>query len=88
MLNNGYDTSTSKSRLSNGIRVSEYEVDLEFHLRKDTCKELLQKLTYSNRDKTVKRPKKHNIPINGDVYNGTANLEQVVRLYVKFHSKE
>jgi hypothetical protein len=84
LLNNGYDESTSKSRLSNCIRVFEYEGDLESHFRKDGCNELLQKLAYSNQDKISSRPPKHNIPINGDVYNGTATLKQAVRLYIKF----
>jgi hypothetical protein len=84
LLNSGYDVSTSKSRLSNCIRVSEHEGDLEFHFRKDRCNELLQKLVYTNQDKMLNSPPKHNIPINGDVYNGTATLKQALKLYIKF----
>jgi hypothetical protein len=37
-----------------------------------------------NRDKMFNMPPRHKIPINGDVYNGTATLKQAVKLYVKF----
>lgn len=84
LLNNGYGASTSKTRLSNCIRVSEYEGDLDSHFRRDRCKGLLQKLVYSNQDKMLNISPKHNIPINGDIYNGTATLKQAVRLYINF----
>lgn len=84
MIINDYDTSTSRARTSNCVRISEFEGDLDLHFERDSCRGIINKLTYTKKDKDEKRPPKHSIAINGDVYNGTATLKQAVKLYVDF----
>lgn len=86
MKSNGYDESTIRSRISNCQRVSEYEGDLDVHYEKDECKSLLKRLKYSTNDKREGISPRHSIPINGDIYNGTATLRQAVNLYIKFRN--
>ena len=80
----GYGHSTADSRVNNVLRVCRYETDLDVLYERDRCRELLEKLTYSELDRIWKKSPKHNIPIAGDIYNGTATLKQAVKLYVEF----
>ena len=79
-----YGHSTADSRVSNVLRVCRYETDLDILYERDKCRDLLEKLTYSELDRIWKKSPKHNIPITGDIYNGTATLKQAVKLYIEF----
>lgn len=79
-----YGYSTADSRVSNVLRVCRYENDLDILYERDRCRDLLEKLTYSELDRIWKKAPKHKIPITGDIYNGTATLKQAVKLYVEF----
>lgn len=79
-----YTGRTANSRLSNCLRVEEYEGSLDDHFVKDKGSSLLQKLTYSKNDQHNNRKPSHKIPIAGNIYNGTATLKQAVSLYFKY----
>lgn len=76
--------STAMSRLSNCKRVEQYEGDLDTHFAQDQLSMLLNKLTYSKEDDRQKLPPYHSIPINGDIYNGTATLHSAITLYQEY----
>ena len=80
----GYNNGTINSRVSNCIRVCDAEGDLDEHYFDDKCNSLLKKLTYTVANQRNGDKAKHSIPINGDIFNGTATLKQAVNLYVKF----
>jgi hypothetical protein len=84
LLNNGYDSSTSKARQNNCRRVCIFEGDLDIQFETDKCSELLERLNYSTNDQVHNRKAKHKIPINGNIRTGTATLKQAVILYIKF----
>jgi hypothetical protein len=88
LLNNNYDSSTSKSRKNNCLRVCAYEGDLDNHFEFDQCSGLLEKLTYSTNDQLNNRKTKHKIPIKGNIRTGSATLKQAVILYIKFKRDE
>lgn len=79
-----YDAGTTKSRITNCRKVCKFEGDLDEHFNHDKCGQLLQRLNYTTEDQRNKRPKRHNIPINGDIRNGSATLKQAVTLYIEF----
>jgi hypothetical protein len=83
-LCDNYSGSTANSRLSNCLRVEEYEGDLDAHFANDKGWSLLQKLTYSRNDQHNNRRPNHKIPIAGNIYNGTATLKQAASLYFKY----
>ena len=64
------------SRISNCRRVEHYEGDLDAHYDADGLASLMDRLN--------SRGPKHRIPINGDIYNGTATLKSAVGLYRDF----
>jgi len=80
----GMKESTALSRNSNCKRVERYEDSLKEHYQKDRCKQLLRRLEYSMDDQVHGRPASHNIPIEGNVFNGTATLKQAVNLYIEY----
>lgn len=81
-----YNESTAHSRVSNCNRIEEYAGNLDEHYRKDQGASLISKLTYSSDDQRAQRPARHNIPIDGNIYNGTATLKQAAKLYFDFKS--
>lgn len=83
-----YSGGTPNSRLSNCLRVEQYEGNLDDHFIKDRGFSLLQKLSYSKNDEHNNRNANHKIPIAGNTYNGTATLKQAVNLYFKFKTGE
>lgn len=80
----GYNSGTINSRISNCIRICNAEGDLDEHYCADKCKSLLKKLTYTVANQRNGDKAKHRIPIKGNVLNGTATLKQAVTLYVEF----
>ena len=87
-LKEKYSKRTIQSRLSNCRRVEEFEGNLDSHFTKDKGISLGERLVYSADDKRYNRKARHAIPIDGDIYNGTATLKQAVKLYFKFKDGE
>jgi len=79
-----YGTGTVNSRVSNCKTVEGCEGDLDKHFEEDRLRGLVGKLSYSKADERHNRPARHQIPINGNVYNGTATLRSAVSLYKQF----
>ena len=86
LIKNKYDERTISSRLSNCRRIEEYEGNLDEHFNKDSGVTLLKRLKYSSQDQAHGVPQRHNIPINGNIYNGTATFRSAANLYFKFRS--
>lgn len=84
LVSQGYDHGTINSRISNCQRVDSHEGDLDVFYEADRCAALIDRLTYSTSDARVDRPPRHNIPMTGNIRNGTATLKQSVKLYVRF----
>ena len=84
----GVNERTAVSRLSNCRRVEAHEGDLDKQWEADELVGLVDRVTYSREDERVRRRPRHSIPIDGNVYNGTATLKQAVVLYREFRSSE
>ena len=82
----GQQPETVGSRAGNCKRVEAFEGDLDTHWDADGLDGLIGRLTYSRDDERNRRPPKHKVPIDGDIYNGTATLKNAVRLYREFRS--
>ncbi len=80
----GTPLNTIQNRISNCRNVEKHEGDLDQHFIKDYGLSLLQKLSYSKSDEQNNSPAEHKIPINGNMYNGSATLKQAVNLYMSF----
>lgn len=79
---------TIGSRISNCRTVERHEGDLDSQFDHDQLKELTRRLTYSSRDQVANKPPQHTIPIQGNVYTGTATLRSAVSLYKQFREQE
>lgn len=86
LINNEYDKKTISSRLSNCRRIEEFERNLDEHFANDSGVTLIHRLEYSSQDQRNGTQAKHNIPINGNIYNGTATFRSAANLYFKFRS--
>ena len=75
----GLSTRTVSSRISNCRRVEDYEGDLDGHYHADGLVGLIDSLN-------PRRPE-HGIPIDGNVYDGTATLKSAVSLYRAFRNE-
>lgn len=78
------DIRTIGSRISNCRTVERYEGDLDLHFDQDRLSGLLERLKYSTEDERANRSALHNIPIDGNIRNGTATLRSAVSLYRTF----
>jgi len=76
--------STCRSRIANCQNAEKFEGDLDDHFRADQFTSLLQRLTYSQNDLQRGLATKHNVPIDGILYTGTATLRNAIRLYLQF----
>ncbi|HKY29053.1 MAG TPA: hypothetical protein VJM12_14025 [Pyrinomonadaceae bacterium] len=65
-------------------RVESYEGDLDEHFRRDQMATVIARLTYSRADEGGGLAPRHDIPIDGDVVNGTASLRNAANLYRLF----
>ena len=65
-------SSTVNSRVKNCEVVERYEGNLDTLFSKDKLSGLLKKLTYSKFDARNNAHPSHNIPIDGNIYTGTA----------------
>ena len=85
LLASGQKKSATENRVANCITVErEQRVDLDVCYANDRCEHLINLLTYSREDKRKSRPPRHNILIDGDIYNGTATYKSAVKKYVAF----
>lgn len=78
--------STVSSRIANCRRVEAFEGDLDAMYDADHLDGMIERLTYSREDARSGRGPKHRVPIDGDIYEGTATLKNAVRLYRDFRS--
>src|SRR6266852_1948656 len=65
-------------------RIESHEGNLDTHFRRDGMASLLGQLTYSRSDERGGVSPRHDIPIDGDVVNGTASLRNAANLYRLF----
>ena len=72
------------ARLANCRRVERFEGDLNTQYDADRLAGLIDRLTYTREDERYRTSQKHKVPINGNVYEGTATLKSAVRLYQEF----
>jgi hypothetical protein len=84
LINNGHAENTARSRTANCKRVCEYEGDLDKLYKADHCQNLLNRLKYTSEDQAHNRRALHAVPIEGNIYNGTATLRSAVNLYIEF----
>lgn len=84
----GLQATTAGSRISNCERIETFEGDLDMLFGQDRLLTLIDKLTYSKPDQRERLLPRHTIPIDGDVYNGTATLRSAARLYQEFASMD
>jgi MoxR-like ATPase len=78
------DSTTSNARTSNCLRIEKFYGDLDKIYNSDRCISLIEQLTYTTTDKKLGAKPKHNIPIDGDIYNGTHTLKAALKLYIEF----
>ena len=79
----GLSKKTSESRLSSCRRLDElYDLDKQYALNQ--CSELIRSLSYSKKAESLSVPALHKVPIDGNLYDGTAPLRRAVKLYVEF----
>ena len=74
---------TAASRVSDCRRIERYKGELDDLFKADGLVSMLQSLTYSTEDANRDLPARHNVPINGNLRNGTAPLKQAAGLYQK-----
>lgn len=60
------------------------EGDLDLQFDQDRLPGLLERLKYSIGDERANRPALHNVPVDGNIRNGTAVLRSAVSLYRTF----
>jgi predicted HNH restriction endonuclease len=72
------------SRAANCKTVEKCEGDLDEHFQRDEMRSLLDRLSYSSSDARRGNPARHNIPIDGDVHNGTGTYKRAIQLYREF----
>ena len=81
----GLKKSTAESRVANCIIIElEQHVNLDECYANDKCERLIGLLTYSHEEQRRNRPPRHSIPIDGNVYDGTATYKSAVKKYVAF----
>lgn len=85
LMNCGLKRSTVENRVANCVTVErEQGIDLDVCYENDRCESLISLLTYSSRDRMLNNSARHSIPINGDIYKGTATYRAAVKKYVHF----
>ena len=83
-----YTEGSIRSILSTCQRVERYEGDLDSHFDHDGMDELLGLLDYSTVDERNRARQRHDVPISGNVRNGSATLKSHAKLYWEFRRYE
>lgn len=78
------DEASITSRIANCARVNRFEGCLDQHAETDGMAGLLERLQYSLDDLRQNLPQRHLVPIDGNLYTGTATLKSAVKLYRQF----
>lgn len=86
LVNAGYRVGPINSLIANCSTICRCEGDIDEHYDEDECVELLRRLTYSRADERAGHPARHSIPINGDIYNGTASFRAALNRYIEFRN--
>ena len=79
-----YTEGSIRSIVSTCQRVERYEGDLDSHFEDDGMDGLLGRLHYSTTDERIGARQRHDVPISGNVRNGTATLRSHTKLYWEF----
>jgi len=77
-------TGSIGSYVANCKRLERYEGDLDAHFAKDRMASLLARLTYSTADERHAASPRHQVPISGNLRDGTATLKSSATLYKNF----
>ncbi len=85
MTNEGYSENTVSSRVSEINRIKGAYPMLDKMIQNGTISKIEDDFIYSKEDANAGKQPKHNIPISGNVYNGTASLRSALRLYTRFY---
>ena len=80
----GLAESSTQARLSNLRTLERYEGDLDALFDGDRLQGLLARLAYSTEDERRGARQRHQVPIRGNVRNGTATLKVAANLYKEF----
>jgi len=89
MLAEGLDKEAVRSRASNCQTVEKYQhVDLDEQYDLDRCEHLIALFTYTTDDERTGKPPLHQVPINGNIRNGSATYKSSIRKYVTFRDSE
>lgn len=85
----GLGKNTARSRLTNCWTVEDYQhVNLDDQYDRDRCKQLITLFTYTADDERARREPCHQVPINGNIRNGSAAYKAAINKYVKFRDSE
>lgn len=76
------------SRISNCRTVEKFYGNLDELFERDRLEGLLKEFLYTKEDERENLKQKHRIPIDGNIYNGTASYRTAINLYVKFRNGE
>jgi len=79
-----YDEATASSRICNCKKVEHCIGNIDVNYKNDMLESVIVMLTYSKNDERQGNKPKHNIKIDGNIYNGTATLKSAIRLYQEF----
>ncbi len=89
MLAEGLSEDTARARLSNCRTVENYQlVNLDEQYEGDRCEHLIALFTYTTDDERAGRPARHNVPIAGNIRNGSATYKASIVKYVTFRDSE
>lgn len=77
-------SSTVKNTLADCRLVEKHEGDLDEHYRKDGMRSLLARFAYTRNEEARRVKPRHNIPINGCWYEGTAARKTAINRYRDF----
>lgn len=81
----GLQENTANSRVSNIANIEKYYGDVDDIIRKGQADCVLRELSYSTDDERNSRMPAHNIPIAGNIRNGSATLKSALRLYMQYN---
>lgn len=85
----GLDKTTARSRLANCRAIEKYQhVNLDEKYDLDRCEHLITLFTYTTDDERTGKEPRHQVPIKGNVRNGSATYKATIRMYVKFRDSE
>ena len=89
MLAEGLSEDTARARLSNCRTVENYQrVNLDEQYEGDRCEHLIALFIYTTDDERAGRPARHNVPIAGNIRNGSATYKTSIAKYVTFRDSE